>query len=221
MKKIDRIRYTTSHPVDFSEDLIEAHASSKKLMPLIHLPVQSGSNKILKAMNRKHTVEDYLNLIDKILKANPLIKFSSDFIIGYPGETDQDFQDTLNLLRKVKYINSYSFMFSARPGTPAFEMKQTESSVAKERLIIFQEISEKIKLDYRQNILNNKSTVLFENRIKNGENFFGRDEYFNAVIVESKKDLKGNIKRVKIIDGNQNSFKGKIASEVDNQIVAA
>ena len=221
IKKIDRIRYTTSHPVDFSEDLIEAHASSKKLMPLIHLPVQSGSNKILKSMNRKHTVEDYLNLIDKILKANPLIKFSSDFIIGYPGETEQDFQDTLNLLRKVKYINSYSFNFSARPGTPAFEMKQTESSVAKERLIIFQEISEKIKLDYRQNILNNKSTVLFENRIKNGKNFFGRDEYFNAVIVESKKDLKGNIKRVKIIDGNQNSFKGKIVSEVDNQIIAA
>ena len=132
---IKRIRYTTSHPIDFTDDLIKVHSSCHKLMPLIHLPVQSGSNKILKSMNRKHTVEDYLELINKLKKANPLIKFSSDFIIGYPGETDNDFDLTLKLLKEVEFINSYSFVFSARPGTPAAKLKKIETIVAKNRLI--------------------------------------------------------------------------------------
>ena len=118
-----RIRYTTSHPADFSDDLIEAHKNCEKLMPLIHLPVQSGSNKILRAMNRKHSVEEYLEIIKKLIKAKPNIKFSSDLIIGYPGETRDDFNKTLELLKKVKFINTFSFIFSARPGTPAFKSK--------------------------------------------------------------------------------------------------
>ena len=124
LDKIKRIRYTTSHPLDFSNDLIEAHTTLEKLMPLIHLPIQSGSNKILKSMNRKHSVEDYLNLVNKLKRLNPAIKFSSDFIIGYPGETDEDFNDTLKLLKEVEFINSYSFIFSPRPGTPASKMEK-------------------------------------------------------------------------------------------------
>ena len=119
LSEIKRVRYTTSHPKDMTEDLIEAYKTSKKLMPLVHLPVQSGSNKILRSMNRKHSIDEYLSTFDKLKEINPNIEFSSDFIIGYPGEEDQDFKDTLNLIERVKFINSYSFIFSPRPGTVA------------------------------------------------------------------------------------------------------
>ena len=123
IKNLKRIRYTTSHPRDFSKDLIDAHKNCEKLMPLIHLPVQSGSNKVLKAMNRKHTIKEYLKVVEKLKKARPNIKFSSDFIIGYPTETYEDFQQTLKLMNNIKFINSYSFIFSARPGTPAYNLE--------------------------------------------------------------------------------------------------
>ena len=184
---IKRIRYTTSHPIDFTDDLIKVHSSCHKLMPLIHLPVQSGSNKILKSMNRKHTVEDYLELINKLKKANPLIKFSSDFIIGYPGETDNDFDLTLKLLKEVEFINSYSFVFSARPGTPAAKLKKIEAIVAKNRLMQFQKIAEDIKLKYKKSLINKNTTVLFENKMKNKKDeYFGRDEFSNPTIVRAK-----------------------------------
>ena len=138
IKDLKRIRYTTSHPIDFSKDLIEIHKESDKLMPLIHLPVQSGSNKILKSMNRKHTSEEYLKLVEKLKRVNPKIKFSSDFIIGYPGENENDFRDSLKLLKEVEFINTFSFIFSPRPGTPAFKMKKVNNSISKERLNIFQ-----------------------------------------------------------------------------------
>ena len=115
IKNLKRIRYTTSHPKDFTEDLVKAHDNIEKLMPLIHLPVQSGSNKILEKMNRKHTVEEYIKIISKLKKFDKKIEFSSDFIIAYPGETENDFNNTLKLLKEIKYINSYSFIFSARP----------------------------------------------------------------------------------------------------------
>ena len=107
LSKVKRIRYTTSHPNDMSSDLIEVYKSSKKLMPLIHLPVQSGSNKILKAMNRKHNIKQYLKIFEKLKQINPYIEFSSDFIIGYPGENDQDFKETIDLIKKINFINSY------------------------------------------------------------------------------------------------------------------
>ena len=116
---IERIRYTTSHPKDMTEDLIDVYKNSKKLMPLVHLPIQSGSDNILKLMNRKHTVKDYLYIFEKLKKINSKIEFSSDFIIGYPGETENDFQNTLSLIEKINFINSYSFIFSPRPGTVA------------------------------------------------------------------------------------------------------
>ena len=189
-------------------------------MPLIHLPVQTGSDKILKKMNRKHTVKEYLNLIYKLKKANPQIKFSSDFIIGYPGETSEDFNQTLNLIREVQFINLYSFVFSPRPGTPAADMKEVDENEAKERLVIFQEEAEKIKMNYRKNIYNKKSLVLFENRIGNKNEFFGRDEYFNAVIVKSEEDLKGKTREVNIFNGNQSTLFGELI-KINNEIYAA
>ena len=213
IKNLNRIRYSTSHPLDFSQDLIKSHGNIKKLMPLIHLPVQSGSDKILKNMNRKHTIKQYLDVIYELKKTNPLIKFSSDIIIGYPGETEKDFENTLKLLKEVEYINSYSFIFSPRPGTPAAKMKKQLRVVFLKRLIVFQKTAEQIKMKYRSSLFNKFSNVLFENRIGNKDEFFGRDEYSNSVIVKSKENLKGKIEKVKIIDGNQNTLFGEVVSE--------
>ena len=222
IKNIKRIRYTTSHPKDFTEDLIDVHRNNKKkLMPLIHLPVQSGSNKILKAMNRKHTVEDYLEIINKLREASPNIKFSSDFIIGYPGETENDFNDTLNLLNKIQFINCYSFIFSPRPGTPAAKLTEIDNNIAKERLVIFQKIADQIKLKYRRNLFNKSALVLFENRVKNKDEFFGRDEYSNSVIVKTKENIEGKIKEVQIKGGNQNTLFGEIEKRFNKRNFAA
>jgi tRNA-2-methylthio-N6-dimethylallyladenosine synthase len=183
-------------------------------MPLIHLPVQSGSNKILKNMNRNHTIEEYLKIIKKLKKNDPNIELSSDFIIGYPGETKDDFKKTLELMKKVKFVNSYSFIFSARPGTPSFNLKKIDDNIAKERLKIFQKTSKKIKTEYRQTLLNKNMPILFENRTKEENKFFGRDEYFNSVIVESNENLTGKIKNVKIIKVSQNTLFGEINSKL-------
>ena len=221
ISNLKRIRYSTSHPIDFSDDLIECHRMEKKLMPLIHLPVQSGSNKILRSMNRKHTVEEYLMIIEKLKKANPLVKFSSDFIIGYPGETQKDFEDTLNLLTEVKFINTYSFIFSPRPGTPASKEKIMKEEIARERLMIFQKKAQEIKLTYRKTLFNQTSKVLFENKSKDKNQFFGRDEFQNSVIVKTEENLKGKIKDVKIVDGNQNTLFGEIVQSIDKKEFAA
>ena len=221
IKELKRIRYTTSHPIDFSDDLIHAHKSCQKLMPMIHLPVQSGSNKILANMNRKHTVEEYYEIINKLKTIKPNIKFSSDFIIGYPGETDDDFKKTLKLMNDIKFINSYSYIFSARPGTPAFNLKQVNQQKAKERLISFQKNAKRIKTHYREKLIGKVSSVLFENKILNKNKYFGRDEYFNAVIVQSEKDLTGETKDVKIIDSNQNTIFGEIVSNLKSKKCAA
>ena len=221
IKELKRIRYTTSHPSDFTEDLIEIHKNCEKLMPLIHLPVQSGSNKILAEMNRKHTIEEYLNTVEKIKKAKPNVKFSSDFIIGYPGETQSDFKKTIKLMNNIKFINSYSFMFSARPGTPAYNLDKVDYNNAKKRLTEFQESAQKIKTEYRKELINKESTVLFENKTQNENKYFGRDEYFNSVIVKSDINLTGEIKRVKILDVNQNTLFGEIVSTIDHNSYAA
>ena len=144
--EISRIRYTTSHPKDMTEDLIECYSKSKKLMPFVHLPIQSGSNRILKLMNRKHKVEDYILTYERLKKINQNIEFSSDFIIGYPGETNQDFEETCELIKKIQFINSYSFIFSPRPGTTASNLKEIDPIISKERLKIIQ----KILFDYQK-----------------------------------------------------------------------
>ena len=221
-KKIKRLKYTTSHPIDFTEDLIRAHGSCDKLMPLIHLPVQSGSNKILKSMNRKHTVEDYLKLIENLKKENPLIKFSSDFIIGYPGETEKDFELTMKLIKEVEFINTYSFIFSARPGTPAANLKKLDINIAKKRLVEFQKLSNEIKLKYKKSLISSEIPVLFENSMNNKpKNYFGRDEFSNSVVVKSNDDLKGEIKKIKVINVNQNTLFGVIIGNEEKKEFAA
>jgi len=216
---LKRIRYTTSHPNDVTEDLIQAHKNCEKLMPVLHLPVQSGSTKILKEMNRKHTLEQYVKIIERLKKVKPEIKFSSDFIIGYPGETEEDFEDTLNLIKKVNFINSYSFTYSSRPGTPAAEKSEISKEVAKTRLKVVQNILEKNQLNNKSLYLKKTIEVLFENKLKNQNKYFGRDRYLNSVIVESDEDLTGKIIQIEINDYNHNNFFGK--KRIENQNIFA
>ena len=221
INNLKRIRYTTSHPRDFTEDLIEVHKNCEKLMPLVHLPVQSGSDKILKEMNRKHTIDEYLKIINKLKKVKPNIKFSSDFIIGYPGETHEDFNQSVKLMEDIKFINSYSFIFSARPGTPAFNLEKINQKDAKNRLMKFQEVANQIKVDYRKNLINKNVNVLFENKTKKEDKYFGRDEYFNSVIVENNEDLVGKIKSIKILNVNHNTLFGEVISDMSKKNYAA
>jgi len=213
--ELKRIRYTTSHPRDMTDDLIDCYANNKKLMPFVHLPIQSGSNKILKLMNRKHTVEEYLNIYERLKKINSNVEFSSDFIISYPGETNDDFNDTLNLVKKIKFINSYSFIFSPRPGTKAAELKLIDNEISKERL-------NKIQKDlFFHQVNKNKSfegklvEVLVENRIKNQPKLFGRNKFNNSVIFIGEDNNIGKIVKVKIESTNQNSLFGRIETNKD------
>ena len=207
--ELKRIRYTTSHPRDMTDDLIGCYSSSKKLMPFVHLPIQSGSNKILKLMNRKHTVEKYVEIYEKLIKINPDIKFSSDFIISYPGETENDFNETLNLVKKIKFINSFSFIFSPRPGTKAANLDLIDNKIAKERLLKIQNYLFKFQLENNESFLNKSTDVLVENELIGQKKMFGRNQYMNSVIFEGNKNLIGKNFNIKIEHVNQNSLFGK------------
>ena len=218
IKELKRIRYITSHPRDMSDDLIDCYKNSKKLMPFIHLPIQSGSNKILNLMNRKHKVEDYIDVYERLKKINNKIEFSSDFIVGYPGETEKDFEETLKLVKNLKFLNSYSFIFSPRPGTTASNYDQIDKKILKERLKVLQEIlfnNQKIK---NKSFENNQVNVLVENKMKNQDKFFGRNEYMTSVIFKGNESLVGKIIPVKINNSNQNSLFGEILT---NDVEAA
>ena len=154
-------------------------------------------------------------------KNKPAIKFSSDFIIGYPGETEQDFEKTVKLMRSIKFINSYSFIFSRRPGTPASKLEEIPSNVSKKRLSYFQKIADEIKMEYRKNLFNKKSLVMFENRLNDGKGFFGKDEYSNPVIVQSRDNLAGKVVEVNITGGDKNTLIGKINQGVSKKDCAA
>jgi len=212
IKELKRIRYTTSHPNDVTKDLIAAHKSCEKLMPILHLPVQSGSSKILNMMNRKHDILKYYKIIQNLKIAKSNIKFSSDFIIGYPGETEDDFNQTLSLIEKVQFINSYSFVYSSRPGTPASKLQNVDPEIAKKRLLILQTILEKNNAKSKERFLNKFTEVLFENKLDNQNKYFGRDKFLNSVIAESPKNLTGQILNVKINAFNHNSLFGTISS---------
>ena len=207
--ELKRIRYTTSHPRDMTEDLIDCYNSSKKLMPFVHLPIQSGSNKILKLMNRKHTVETYIEIYERLKKINSEIEFSSDFIISYPGETDDDFNDTLNLVKKIRFINSFSFIFSPRPGTKAANLELIDKEISKERLLQIQEHLFKHQLKMNKSLINKSIDVLVENKIDGQSKLFGRNKYMNSVIFEGDVKNIGKILKVKIDKVNQNSLFGK------------
>ena len=208
---LERIRYTTSHPRDMTPELYQAHKISQKLMPILHLPVQSGSSKILKLMNRKHDVQEYLEIIDKLKNIKSEIKFSSDFIIGYPGETREDFEATISLMKKVGFINSYSFLYSARPGTTAYNLNSIDKEITKKRLLEFQNISNEIKINYRKTLVGTFQNVLFENKLKDQDKYFGRDRYLNSVIVSSNNDLTGKSLDIEIKDFNHSTLFGSIA----------
>ena len=207
---ISRIRYTTSHPRDMTDDLINVYGISKKLMPLVHLPVQSGSNKILEAMNRKHTIKDYFQIFEKIKNKNPAIRFSSDFIIGYPGETKNDFQETLKLVEKIGFINSFSFIFSPRPGTVASNLKQIERSISLKRLEEIQKILFDNQIQMNRSLENQEIDVLVENKTEESSKFFARSEYMTSVIFDGSDEDVGKIVKVKIIKSNQNTLFGKV-----------
>ena len=209
INKIERIRYTTSHPKDMTDDLIEVYGTSNKLMPLVHLPVQSGSNKILKLMNRGHNVEEYLNIYEKLRKINPLIKFSSDFIIAYPGEDENDFDNTLELIKKIKFINSFSFIFSPRPGTVASKLKIIDKKISLKRLQIIQKELFIHQINMNKSLEGKIIEVLVENKNHKDSKFFGRSEYMTSAIFEANKEDVGKIINIKITSSNQNTLFGK------------
>ncbi len=211
--ELRRIRYTTSHPKDMTDDLIDCYKTNKKLMPFVHLPIQSGSNKILKAMNRKHTVEEYINVYEKLKKINKDIEFSSDFIISYPGETQKDYEETLNLIKKISFINSYSFIFSPRPGTKAANLEMINEEISKERLKEIQKYLFDHQRKKNQSFEGKTIDVLIENKINGQKNLFGRNKYMSSVIVNADEKNLGKLVSVKIERSNQNSLFGSINSK--------
>ena len=211
ISEIKRIRYTTSHPKDMTEDLIDVYKHSEKLMPLVHLPVQSGSDKILNLMNRKHTINYYLSVFDKLKSINPSIEFSSDFIIGYPGEEKIDFNNTLNLIEKVKFINSYSYVFNPRPGTIAAKLNLLEKKISSERLQKIQNQLYKNQISMNQSLENKIINVLAENITEDGNKIFGRSEFMTSVIFNGKKSDIGKVLAVKIVKSNRSTLFGELA----------
>ncbi|MDB3939070.1 tRNA (N6-isopentenyl adenosine(37)-C2)-methylthiotransferase MiaB [Candidatus Pelagibacter sp.] len=207
--EIKRIRYTTSHPKDMSDDLIEVYKNSKKLMPLVHLPVQSGSNKVLDLMNRKHTISDYYKIFDQLKEINPDIQFSSDFIIGYPGEEDEDFKATFELIKKIKFINSYSFIFSPRPGTVAADLNLIDKKISMERLEKIQSQLYDNQMHMNKSLEHKTINVLVENLTEDKTGVFGRSEYMTSVIFDGKKEDIGKIVPVKIHKSNRSTLFGE------------
>ena len=206
---IKRIRYTTSHPKDMSHDLVEVYKHSKKLMPLVHLPVQSGSNKILDLMNRKHTINEYYKIYDQLKEINPNIQFSSDFIIGYPGEEEEDFNATIELIQKIKFINSYSFIFSPRPGTVAADLKLNDKKISMERLEKIQSQLYDNQMHMNNSLEDKTINVLVENLTDDKTQVFGRSEYMTSVIFNGKKEDIGKIVAVKINKSNRSTLFGE------------
>ena len=209
IQEIKRIRYTTSHPRDMSEDLINVYGISKKLMPLVHLPVQSGSNKVLKLMNRKHVIEDYIETYERLRSINPKIEFSSDFIIAYPGEEEEDFNATFELIKNIKFINSFSFIFSPRPGTVASNLKLIDKEISQVRLEKVQKQLFEHQISMNKSLENNEIDVLVENKTNESSKFFGRSEYMTSVIFDGNDQDVGKIVKVKINYSNQNTLFGE------------
>ena len=207
---LERIRYTTSHPNDMTDDLIDAHANCQKLMPYLHLPVQSGSNKILKKMNRSHTAEAYVDLISRVRKARPDILISGDFIVGFPEETDDDFADTMELIRTVKYGQSYSFKYSVRPGTPAAERMQVPEGKKNIRLQELQKLLSEQQKTVQEDMVGRTVSVLFEKTGRQIGQVVGKSDYLHAVHVPGEENKVGLLENVLITRSNTNSLEGKI-----------
>lgn len=210
---LDRIRYTTSHPNDMDDGLIAAHGEIEELMPYLHLPVQSGSDRILKAMNRKHTAEQYIRLIERIRAARPDILLSGDFIVGFPGETEADFKDTLALVETVGYGQAYSFKYSARPGTPAAEREDIADNVKDHRLQSLQALLTRQQRAVQDAMVGREVEVLFEKPGRLPGQMVGKSEYLHAVHVQADRIRRGDIVAVRILESNSNSLAGELLSD--------
>jgi len=207
---LERIRYTTSHPNDMEDDLIAAHGDCAKLMPYLHLPVQSGSDRILKAMNRKHSAESYIRLVERIRAARPDLVLSGDFIVGFPGETETDFEATLDLVRTVGYGSAYSFRYSPRPGTPAADRAQVDPAEADARLQRLQGLITEQQRATQHGMVGRTVQVLFERPGRMDGQITGKSEYLHAVHVDGPTTLLGGIAAVEILGSNSNSLAGRL-----------
>ncbi len=212
LAKIDglkRLRYTTSYPADVDDDLIACHRDLKQLMPYLHLPIQSGSDKILKAMNRRHNSADYLRVVEKLQKANPDLRMSSDFIVGFPGEEDADFQATLDVVNQVKFIQAFSFKYSRRAGTPAAIMKnQVEEKIKKERLDILQDLLFSYQRKFNEESIGKTYDVLFEDKGRHTGQLIGRTPYMQNLHAELGKEYLNKIVKIKVTEATTNSLSG-------------
>jgi len=207
---LKRLRYTTSYPADVTDNLIACHRDIEILMPYLHLPIQSGSDKILKAMNRRHNSADYLKVVEKIKKANEKIGMSSDFIVGFPGETDEDFKATLDVVNKVKYIQAFSFKYSRRAGTPAAVMEnQVEEKVKKERLQILQDLLFDYQTKFNQSCVGKVMPVLFDQKGRHKGQLIGRTPYMQNLHISTKDDNMNKIVPVEVTEATTNSLSGK------------
>ena len=215
---INRIRYTTSHPRDMSEDLIDTYSISKKLMPLVHLPVQSGSDKILNLMNRKHLIRDYIEIYERLKIINPKIEFSSDFIVGYPGEDEKDFNATFDLIKNIKFINSFSFIFSPRPGTVASNLNLIDKKISSKRLEKIQRQLSDNQISMNKSIEGSEIEILVENKTENGQSFFGRSEYMTPVIFDGSNSDVGNLIKVKVNNSNRNTLFGESLKNLEQKV---
>ncbi|MGX9356967.1 tRNA (N6-isopentenyl adenosine(37)-C2)-methylthiotransferase MiaB [Roseobacteraceae bacterium S113] len=207
---LERIRFTTSHPNDMQDDLIEAHGSCPKLMPYLHLPVQAGSDKILKRMNRAHTAESYLKVIEKLRDARPDLLLSGDFIVGFPEETEEDFQATMDLIREVKYGTAYSFKYSTRPGTPAAERPQVPEDEKTDRLHRLQALLSQQQRALQDAMVGRDVSVLFEKPGRQDGQMVGKSEYLHAVHVSDADVQIGDLRRVRVVESGSNSLAAKL-----------
>ena len=209
---LKRLRFITSHPRDMTNRLINLFGEEEKLMPYLHLPIQSGSDKILKRMNRGHTVKSYIETIDRLRKIRPDVAISGDFIVGFPGETEDDFAFTLDLIEEIKYSQAYSFKYSPRPGTPAYERDDLPEKIKSDRLKRLQEKILFYQRVFQDNLIETVQEILVEKYGKFRDQFVGRSPYMNPVVINSKNDIIGNIKKVRIVSSSGLSLVGELVS---------
>ncbi len=210
IEKLSRIRYMTSHPIDMTDSLIEAHKTNTKLMPFLHLPIQSGSDKVLKEMNRKHTVDFYKKIVDRLRDERDDIALSSDFIVGYPNETDKDFEETMKFVDELKFVIAYSFMYSKRPGTPAQKKDNVSLADKKARLSALQSLLKEQQKNYNKSFIGKNMEILFEKKGRHKDQYIGRSIYNQSVFTKSNKELINTIKNVKILNSTDFALESSI-----------
>ena len=210
IENLSRIRYMTSHPIDMTDSLIKVHKTNQKLMPFLHLPIQSGSDKILKDMNRKHTVDSYKKIVDKLKNERPDIALSSDFIVGYPNETDKDFEETMQFIDDVEFVIAYSFMYSQRPGTPAQKKDNVPMADKKARLSALQSLLKEQQKKFNKSFVGSNIEVLFEKKGRYQDQYIGRSIYNQSVFTKNNKNLINTIKKVKILSSTDFALESSI-----------